>query len=94
MMKQIKTHFVGEEIVKRPSLVEHLVHVSPLAKLFIIVEGADLHLVEPVVLSPVWPRLELLKELVFHHLLKLVNTIGSGEEWYLGKQTGIYFFDF
>ena len=94
MMKQIKTHFVGDEIVKRPSLVEHLVHVSPRGQLFMVVEGADLYLVEPVVLSPVWPRLELLKELVFHHLLKFVNTVCSGEEWYLVNQTGIYFFDF
>ncbi len=76
---------MSEEVVERPSLIEHLEDLFPLVQLFIVVASVDLHSVKPVVLSPVWPRLEFPVKGVFHHLLKLVNAKCSGKEWYLGK---------
>ena len=83
--KRVKPHVVSKTVVKRPSFVEQLEHLFPLFQLVIVVAVVDLPVVKPVVLSPVWPRLELCVESVFHHLLKLVNAKSSGEEWYLGK---------
>lgn len=77
---------MSEEVVKQPSLVEHLEHLFPLVQRPFVVACVDLHSVQPVVLSPVWPRLELAEKIVFHHLLKLVNAECSGKEWNLGKQ--------
>ena len=81
---------MGKTVVKRPSFVEQLEHLLPLIQHDIVVALLDLHFVKPVVLSPVWPRLELSKECVFHHLLKLVSAKSSGEEWYLGKINPFY----
>ena len=76
--KRVEPHVVSKTVVKRPSFVEELEHLSPLTQLVIGVALLDLHSVKPVVLSPVWPRLELFKESVFQHLLKLVNAKSSG----------------
>lgn len=83
---------MSKTVVKRPSFVENLEHLFPLVQLVTVVAGLDLRSVEPVVLSPVWPRPELFKESVFHQLLKFVNAKSSGEEWYLEKQNPFNFF--
>jgi len=74
---------VSKTVVKQPSFVEQLEHLLPLIQLFMVVALFDLLFVKLVVLSPVWPRLELSKESVFHHLLKLISAKSSGQEWYL-----------
>ena len=85
----MEPHVVSKAVVEQPSFVEELEHLIPLAQLFFVVALLDLHS-EPVVLSPVWPRPELLIESVFHYLLTLVNAKSSGEEWYLGKVNPFY----
>ena len=87
MIKQLgKTHIICEAIFKRPSFVKYLVHFPPFFQAIRGVDLLDLRLVEAIILSPVWPRLELRAELVLYHLLKLVNAICSREKWYLGKK--------
>ena len=60
--KRVAPHVVSKTVVKQPSFVEELEYLVPLTQLVIGVALLDLHSVKPVVLSPVWPRLELFKE--------------------------------
>ena len=87
MIKQLgKTHIICEAIFKRASFVKYLVHLPPFFQAILVVDFLDLRLVEAIILSPVWPRLEPLAELVLYHLLELVNAVCSRQKWYLGKK--------
>ena len=81
-----KTHIMCEAIFKRSIFVKHLVHGSPFFQAILVVDLLDLRLVEAIILSPVWSRLEPLAELVLYHLLELVNAVCSRQKWYLGKK--------
>ena len=82
MIKQLgKTHFICEAIFKRASFVKYLIHFSPFFQAILVVDLLDLRLVEAIILSPVWPRFELLVELVLYRLLELVNAICCREIW-------------
>ena len=87
MIKQLgKTHIICEAIFKRASFVKYLIHFSPFFQAILVVDFLDLRLVEAIILSPVWSRLEPLAELVLYHLLELVNAVCSRQKWYLGKK--------
>ena len=65
----------------------NILYTSPqFFQAILVVDLLDLRLVEAVILSPVWPRLEPLAELVLYHLLELVNAVCSRQKWYLGKK--------
>ena len=49
-----------EEIFKRSSFVKYPVHFPPFFQAILVVDRLDLRLVEAIILSPVWPCLELL----------------------------------
>ena len=85
MQTHVKSHVMSEKVVKKTSSVENLKNLFPLSNLLLVVASTKLHVVQLVVLSPVWPRFKLLDKCIFHTLLKLVNTVRSGEEWYLNK---------
>ena len=80
----VECHIMREPVVERPFLVENLENLYPLADLVPIVARKNLHSVNAIVFSPVWPGLKLLEKFVFHALLKFVNAERSREKWYLG----------
>ena len=61
IIKQLgKTHMMCEEIFKRSSFVKYPVHFPPFFQAILVVDRLDLRLVEAIILSPMWPCLELL----------------------------------
>ena len=80
---QIQAHVFGERVVERAMFVENLCHFFPLLYLAQFIYLTHFMVVEAVVLSPVWPCLELGAQLVFHKFLELVDTICTGQEWHL-----------